>query len=319
MTSRFVLRTPEDILALVPVALGFHPAQSLVMVAFTADGPSFHARVDLPRAPDHVEEVVARLVGAARQHHVATAIVLAYTEEAQVPACWDVVRHLRLAGVSVIDVIRVGADHYWTGRDVDGLGVEEFVDGPGSAYDVSTHPFVVERIVSGSVIRSGRDELHDTLITDPAQVERIEAAIARQLQSRPDPPDELELGWLHARSRRFIRDRGALTDEEAARVLCAVSWPLGRDAAWESVGRGEAAGLVDMWADLVRRAPAPWSAHAAAVLALLSWISGDGALAWCAVDRSLETDPDNSLARLVAQILEAAISPTTWRPVHSTG
>ena len=42
-------RTPEDILAVVPVVLGFEPTESLVMLTFGSD-PPFHARVDLPDA-----------------------------------------------------------------------------------------------------------------------------------------------------------------------------------------------------------------------------------------------------------------------------
>jgi hypothetical protein len=39
---------------------------------------------------------------------------------------------------------------------------------------------------------------------------------------------------------------------------------------------------------------------------------GDGALAWCAVARAREVDPDHSLARLVADLLEAAVPPDSW-------
>ena len=40
--------------------------------------------------------------------------------------------------------------------------------------------------------------------------------------------------------------------------------------------------------------------------------AGDGALAWCAVDRGREVDPDHSLAGLVADLLEGAVPPTAW-------
>jgi hypothetical protein len=51
---------------------------------------------------------------------------------------------------------------------------------------------------------------------------------------------------------------------------------------------------------------------AASVLALAAWLSGDGALAWCAVDRCREVDPHHSLARLVADLLEHATNPQVW-------
>ena len=46
-TTTLTARTPEDILAVVPVVLGFEPTESLVMLTFGGD-PPFHARVDLP-------------------------------------------------------------------------------------------------------------------------------------------------------------------------------------------------------------------------------------------------------------------------------
>lgn len=56
-------------------------------------------------------------------------------------------------------------------------------------------------------------------------------------------------------------------------------------------------------------------APAAALLGFCAWLSGNGALGWCAVDRALEADPDQSLARLVGDVLTAAMPPWRWRPV----
>jgi hypothetical protein len=51
------------------------------------------------------------------------------------------------------------------------------------------------------------------------------------------------------------------------------------------------------------------------MLAFAAWLDGDGALAWCAVDRAREADPDHELCALVAETLENAVPPTTWTPV----
>ncbi|QZY30869.1 DUF4192 domain-containing protein [Nocardioides coralli] len=69
---------------------------------------------------------------------------------------------------------------------------------------------------------------------------------------------------------------------------------------------------------MVRRAPDDLAPHAAAVLGFVAWVSGDGALAWCAVDRARALDPDHSLARLVADLLVAAVSPEEWEHVRDT-
>jgi hypothetical protein len=56
-------------------------------------------------------------------------------------------------------------------------------------------------------------------------------------------------------------------------------------------------------------------ASPAAVLGFSAWLAGHGALAWCAVDRSLRARPGHSLACLVSDLLDAALPPTRWDPV----
>ena len=54
MTTTLTARGPEDLLAAVPVVLGFRPADSVVMLTFDARR-TFHARVDLP-PPDDLDD-----------------------------------------------------------------------------------------------------------------------------------------------------------------------------------------------------------------------------------------------------------------------
>ena len=70
------------------------------------------------------------------------------------------------------------------------------------------------------------------------------------------------------------------------------------------------------WEAMVRRAPRDLVSHAAAVLALCAWVTGDGALGWCAVDRCRASEPDHSLGRLVADLLTAAVPPVDWEPMR---
>jgi len=43
-----------------------------------------------------------------------------------------------------------------------------------------------------------------------------------------------------------------------------------------------------------------------------AWLAGQGALAWCAVDRSREADPDYGLAGVLAEALTSAVPPSSW-------
>ena len=46
--------------------------------------------------------------------------------------------------------------------------------------------------------------------------------------------------------------------------------------------------------------------------ALAAWLSGQGALAWCAIDRCRESDSDYGLAGLLAELLAHAVPPSAW-------
>jgi hypothetical protein len=53
------------------------------------------------------------------------------------------------------------------------------------------------------------------------------------------------------------------------------------------------------------------------MLALAAWQSGDGALAWCALDRCAEVDADHPLADVVTQVLVGALPPDVWDRVRA--
>ena len=88
-----------------------------------------------------------------------------------------------------------------------------------------------------------------------------------------------------------------------------------REVAGAAIDRASAREHVELWRGLVRRAPRHLVPGAGSLLALAAWQHGAGALAWCAVDRCLEVDPDCVLATTVAGMLTDAVPPGIWKPV----
>ena len=86
------VRTPGDIAAVVPLALGFVPHRSVVVVSVGAPGGGMHARVDLPHDPDDVDDVVEALLRPARRNGVRDVVVVVYDDETTVAdeAAWSV-------------------------------------------------------------------------------------------------------------------------------------------------------------------------------------------------------------------------------------
>ncbi|MBB6626254.1 DUF4192 domain-containing protein [Nocardioides sp. KIGAM211] len=304
-------RTPEDLLAAVPVVLGFQPTDSLVMLTFGGPRP-FHARVDLPPGPDEVTEVVEMLLGPAREHGVRHVVLVAYSADG--PAASRAVgalrREARSSGIDVLDAFRAHDGRWFSLAPGGRLGVPA----GGVPYDVSAHPFAAQAVLDGRVTHGSRDELAASLAPDPERAAAVAAAVAALPRWGRD--DGTEQVWVAGTVRRLVRDATLPDDVEAARLLTAVRVPDVRDVAREQVDRADVRAHVELWTDLLRRAPDALAAAPAALLAFAAWLAGHGALAWCALDRCEAVTPDGAdppdPAGLVAALLQRAVPPREW-------
>ncbi|MDO7869424.1 DUF4192 domain-containing protein [Nocardioides jiangxiensis] len=305
----FTARTPEDLLAVVPRVLGFHPEESLVMLTF-GGRRSFHARVDLPRSPSDIDAVVQTLLVPALRERPPTVLFVAYSSDAGRAARtalrasdvfdgrgFAVIAPMRSDGRSWFDVV--------AGADPD--------QAEPHPYDVAAHLLTAQAVLEGRVTLGSRDELVASVAVDPGAAAGVLVAARADAGWRPTQRS-LRVLVGRARSRS-----GPLTDLEVARVAVACLHPSVRDAAWCGLSRETAEEHVELWRALVVRTPDELVAGAAAVLAFCAWLAGHGALAWCAVDRARLADPHCSLAVLVADLLEGAVPPAAWSPIDGPG
>lgn len=312
--SRYVARSSTDLVAIVPVVLGFHPRDSVVLLTFGAPGAAFHARVDLPVEVAEQEEVADLLVGAVSANHVERVAVLLYTDDVEAAHAQSTLLLGRLLerGVEVIDVLRVddGRWHVWP---EDGS--------PGTAYDLEGHPFTAQGVFEGHVVHQDRAELADTLVgTDEDDGVEVALAATRFADFLASSAEtgllRTEARWLQSFIRSHVTTTGAISAADAGRLLVLASILATRDVAWAEITRASSGGHVELWRGLVRQAPRHLLPGAASLLAFAAWQHGDGALAWCAIDRCLEVDPDYSMAHCVAQILTGAVPPDVWEPIR---
>jgi hypothetical protein len=333
---------PADLLALAPTVLGFHPEESVVVMTVGAAAHPFHCRVDLPGAvppppgepaTDPAAEAAALgdyLAQTAGRHGVDAVALLLYTTRARLAeevagvlaGCFED------AGVSLRLCIRADGRR-WFGL----LGSAGLVPVDGTPYDLSAHPWTAEAVVEGRVTYTSREALRASLVsTDPDDEHAVGLAALEatgRIAGCTHGPDAFgpaavvqgvrshlvaEAHWV----RRVVRAAAAggdrLPAEDAGRLLVAILALQVRDVAWAEMSRDDATAHVELWRDLTRRAPEDLRAAPAALLAFAAWLAGDGALAWCAVDRCRESDPDYRLGSLVAQALEDAVPPSSWTP-----
>ncbi len=298
-------KTPEDVLAAVPLVLGFVPEDSVVMLTSGAVHP-FHARLDLPLTDGERREAAESLLGPARRHGVRRVLFVLYAAdvEAARSCARALVRRFRRGGVEVADVLR-SAGGRWYPLSVDGSEP----DGPGTPYDLTGHLFTAQAVAAGRVTRGSRGELAATVGPDPVRREAVVAEVdALRASGRAEDP----AGWLPGVVVRLVEDGSVPDPPTCARLLLALAEPAGRDVAMADLTRESAARWLPLFSTLVRAAPRDLVAPAASVVGFLAWLSGDGALAWCALDRAAEGDPPCTLATAVSDALELALPPDVW-------
>lgn len=305
------VRCTEDLIAAAPLVLGFRPADSVVMM--TAEGDHvFHGRTGLPRGsdPPGAGVVAEVLLAPARRNRVRRVAFLFFSDDERVVRrVWAAVRSgCERDRLQVVDAVRVETRRYYPligDRRLREIGV---------AYDVAAHPFAAQAVLQGIVVEKDRDALVASVAPDVDARTAVQDALAASGLAGTRPPrrgpDRRRWGqWLRDVVSRHTAARTVATDDEVARIGWCVQDVRVRDAAWALIRRPVADRHQAFWADVVRRIPEPLVPPAATLLGWAAWQAGHGALAWIAVDRCREVDPDYGLATILAGCLDRAIPP----------
>jgi hypothetical protein len=297
------LTCPEDLIAAAPALLGFHPHDSVVLIA--AGQPSFQARVDLPHPEvgeaghaDEVDEVVSLLLAPVERHRIAAVVLLYFcADQVRAVSVHDpLLRALELAGVRVPEALHVTGTHY----------ASLVEPGPPRChpYDVSSHPLLAEAVFEGRQIQPDRAALAAEVSRDGPGARAVGLASVRTSFA----PSLAEAVWAAGTVERLVAAGEVPDDATAARLIGGLVLPEVRDAHWVERGGATAAEHARLWAGLLRRCPDRSLAAVASVTAMLRFRSGDGARAWCALDRAPDA-AGHSLGSLVIELLTHGISP----------
>lgn len=305
------LRTPEDLLALVPTLFGFGPTESLVLVGIGGE-PGVHARVDLPDSDDATDAAAGSFATALSQVGCVRVCLVAYTDDASTAreVVAAVGARLEEAGVRVEVGLRADGSRY-------ALLFADGAEGAEVPYDVTGHPLTAEAVYDGKVVHHDREALAATLDPDPTAMAAVESAAHQHLDRWGAGRDaDAEVRWASRTVREHLAAHTLPGPTEAGRLLVAMAVDLrARDALWVETDRGSASAVVDLARHLTCSAPADLRAAPAALLAFAAWLAGDGALAWCALDVCEQVRPDYSMAGLVAHALEKGLPPNVWEPM----
>ncbi|MBB3045737.1 DUF4192 domain-containing protein [Nocardioides soli] len=296
-----VVQSPDELLAAVPHVLGFKPEESIVLVPFRPGLPI--TRVDLPTTAADREAVWDAVSGPYGRHARpgARLAILCFTEDRRSAELAS--QHLsnRLETVGITTHIRL-----WS----DGERWREFNTGQTGLQTQAT----ADRIAAATVLTgaaqpaANRASLAASMVGDREPIAQLIPA-ARAAASASSPA--VEQDWALDRLEQFHADGNRLSDVDGARMLVALETISTRDALWEDMSRENHTSHMALWNDLTRRAPDEVRAAPASMLGFASWLHGDGAKAWCALDQ-VPADRPYSMAAIVASALQNGIHPREW-------
>ncbi|MFR9774547.1 DUF4192 domain-containing protein [Micromonospora sp. MS34] len=316
---RLAVRSPADLIAAVPYLLGFHPADSVVVVAMRGRRVVFAARGDLPGpgadpqpAARHLAEVVAR-------QGTESATVIGYGPATRVTSAVDAVGEaLDGAGLLVLDALRVSDGRWWSYLCTE----PECCPPDGTPYDPGASRVSAAAVFAGQVALPDRAALtaQVSALDGPVRVAMRRATVRARGRLAALTPEATGTGTAGSRSVRsagvaavrtaFRRHRRGqrLTDDEAAWLTVLLGQLSVRDHAWERTDGRDAD--ISLWTDVLRRAEPELIAAPGSLLAFASWRAGYGALAAVALERVLAAHPDYSLAVLLDDLLRRGLPPS---------
>lgn len=318
------LHSPAQIVAAIPYLVGFPPSASLVALAIGADAPRvcLTLRVDLP-PPEYSARLADMIAAHLRNAEAAAAVLVVYTEEAGESPRTDLVHALDTAvgehGIEVRDALWVRAGRWRSYRCREpGCCPPE-----GTPVDLGqVSELAAAAAYLGDVVHGSREDLERTL----APVgRRARTGLARALDRVSRSLEtELAAGGREAvatRSRELIdaavRARAETTVElsaaDVARLALGLADVLVRDSALGWAGTDLEHAAEALWVELVRKAPPPYAAAPATMLAVHAYLRGNGAYARIALDRALASDPGYSFALLLSEGLDRGVPPKTLR------
>lgn len=316
---RLRVTTPADFVELVPYLVGFHPRDSLVLVALR--GPrneiGLTVRVDLPAVLGSTGALLSCLEHLAQAG--AEAVMLLVYDEQATPAVplphadfvYALGSVLGQLDVGLRDALLVGAERWWS----------YLCDGeccPAEGWliqtDPSPSPVLAAVTVAGMVAAPDRESVvrslaPESLETRAAVADRCAALTAQ----RPRPPtwEQFEPVWEAALASQETGERRFEVEEAATLLTGLVELPIRDECCRWAAGERSVAATA-LLRQVARLAVPPWDAPPYALLGWFAWREGDGAVARMALERALVADPGYRFAALLLSMIDRGVDPRGW-------
>ncbi|GLZ34163.1 hypothetical protein Lesp02_63500 [Lentzea sp. NBRC 105346] len=302
---------PEDLIASVPHVLGFHPRDSLVVMAMQQSSLTFTLRVDIPLAR-HRRGLAEQLLMPIRAQQPTSVLLMVFGGGKADPAGKP--PHAKLIDLMHSALCSVGvplAHAIWVRSCQAGEPWICYADPEcsGTMPDPNTSPLAAASAAAGNVTFADRSDV--VALVEPVG----DDVLTRRSELLDKAVDEHQKET--AAGIRLVRDTigrdTPLSDDEVVALAMALSDHRVRDACMTYAIGDKSQAAERLWLELTRGCPAPERAEPATLLAVNAYLRGDGGLASVAIEAAEAACPGHRLAGLLRSAFDCGLAPARIR------
>lgn len=303
------LTSPHDLLAAVPFLIGYHPSNSLVLVALKDDSVGMAMRVDLPSSETSASYDL--LASHFTREDADGAFLVAYIpDECQTGenVLINASAALMRAGIDIKESLLVQSNRF---RSLICIDASCCPPEGSPVPEIDSSRIAAEHVIAGHPMPyQNVDQLINSIAALPSSLDSVWLAEVNAfwVESDAEELNDLQRDGATAvidLAGEYEAGRNCEDRELMARVIGRMSDIQVRDFALGSHTPETTDWYWQMWRELLVVAPRGFVAPIASVFAALAYERGEGALAQKALDRALADDEKYSLALLLRRVFTA--------------
>lgn len=316
--DRIVLTDPAQLIGGVPHLLGFHPVNSLVVIALGVeheDTVYMALRADLPQPEDYPGLANHLLIPLAARSVTSTVLIVVGGTDTAHP---EVLPHAGLLAECARRFTDVGVSvHHrlWTAttdagatwRCYDDAGCAGFVPDP------ATNVLATAHVVDNLRVHRRREDIAASLQPVGEDILARRADLLAAATDLPQKDVHSQINLVRTAITRATDGVLPESDDEIVALLIALCDHRVRDISIWQPEPVRAQAAEHLWTVLARNAPAPERAEPACLIAFSAYQRGDGVLAGVALECAADADPEHHLTEYLRGALTLAIPPARMR------
>lgn len=295
----------DEAISIAPHLLGYEPNEDLVVLVI---GPRLQVTVRV--SLDHVRTrkgVAAHLGPVMRRYPEAQLLMMAFSQQPERARSVLAVAQDVLGADTIRDAITTDGRRWWSLSCTDS---DECRDGHPVEPDDAVR---AEAVVRGLGVLADRQALAASIAGPSAETLGAEAVMRLRARAWADATDHDQALEYLTEAVMGVMGTGEPPDlETALRIAHLVDDDSLATTMWVSTCPGVARQLVQLWTAVLAHTPDDLATRPLMLCGLAAWLTGDGALESCCLERASTLDPDATLFRALDVLQRNVLHPGEW-------